>query len=126
MVIATADIEAVEVLCHRVLVLDAGRVVTRSPTRDLLDDLAPMTYIIDVEPGPGLALGGLLARLAREPWVREVDAVGGTLRVAVVDAGRAGRELLPVVVATGLRVLAVRRERPTVEALVARLRGTVA
>ena len=125
MVIATSELDLVEAVCDTVVVLDQGRVLARASTADVLALLTPGAYVIDLEPGPGLALGGLLARLAHEPWVRDVAALDGTLRVAVADEIRAGRELLPAVVATGLQVVGVRRERPDVAALLAQLRGPV-
>jgi ABC-2 type transport system ATP-binding protein len=124
-VIATAELDLVEAACESVVVLDEGRVVARGATADVIGRQAPRAYVIELEPGPGLALEGLLARLAHEPWVREAVAVDGVLRVAIADEQRARRELLPAVVATGLAVVAVRRERQGIETLLAQLRGSV-
>jgi ABC-2 type transport system ATP-binding protein len=125
MVIATGELDLVEAVCDVVVVLDEGRVLARASTSDLLARLTPGAYVIELERGPGLAFEGLLARLAREPWVRDAAALDGTLRVTVADEIRAGHELLPAVVATGLQVVGVRRERPDVAALLAQLRGPV-
>jgi ABC-2 type transport system ATP-binding protein len=125
MVIATAELELVEAVCDRVVVLDEGRVLAAPSTSDVLARAARGAYVIELEPGPGLALQGLLARLAREPWVRDAALLDGILRVVVADEDRAGRELLPAVVATGLQVQGVRRERPNITALLAELRGPI-
>ena len=122
-VVATRDIGLAEALCERVVVLDGGRVIAAEPTIGLLDRAAPREYVLEAEPGSGVALAGLAARLAHETWVRDVAAVDSTLRIAVGDAARAERELLPAVVATGITVRTLRRERPPVGALVERLRG---
>ncbi len=125
-VIATADVALAETASDRIAVLDAGRLLATAPTDDLLARLGPRDYVIEMAPGSGLALAGLLARLSSEPWVRAVDSSEGALRVAVRDERRADRELLPSVVATGLTVLGLRRERPDVDVLLERLRGEAA
>jgi ABC-2 type transport system ATP-binding protein len=122
-VVATVDLDLVETICDAVVVLDAGRTLADGRTPDVLNRLAPREWLIETEPGSGLALQGLLARLAWEPWVRSASAAGGTLRVAVSEEERPRRELLPAVIATGLPVVAVRRERPGVGTLVEQLRG---
>jgi ABC-type multidrug transport system ATPase subunit len=115
---APADLEG---LCDRVAVLDRGRLVGEGPVDALLGRVPPF-YAIEVRPGPGLALAGLVARLRREPWVAEVTVIEGRLRVAVHDADRAARELLPAVVATGLEVASFQRDRPDLDDV---LRGLV-
>jgi ABC-2 type transport system ATP-binding protein len=126
MVIATADVALAETACDRIVVLDNGRVLATEATHDLLARLGPRDYVIEMAPGSGLALAGLLARLSSEPWVRAVESSEGTLRVAVRDETRADHELLPSVVATGLTVLGLRRERPRVDVLLEGLRGEAA
>jgi ABC-2 type transport system ATP-binding protein len=122
-VLATADLVLAEAIADRLVVLDAGKVLAASGTAELLDRILPRDYVIEAAPGPGLALAGLAARLEGERWVRAVEAVDGTLRVAVRDQSRAERELMPAVVGTGLAVLQLRRERPGVSELVDRLRA---
>jgi ABC-2 type transport system ATP-binding protein len=123
LVVATRDVALAEATCERTIVLDGGRAIAQEPTIRLLDRAAPREYLLEAEPGPGLALAGMAARLAHESWVREVASVDSTLGVVVADQPRAERELLPAVVATGITVRSVRRERPPVGALVDRLRG---
>jgi ABC-2 type transport system ATP-binding protein len=123
LVIATRDVALAEATCEGAIVLDGGRVIATEPTLRLLDRVAPREYLLEAEPGSGLALAGLAARLAHETWVRDVGLVESTVRVVVRDQGRAERELLPAVVATGITVRSVRRERPPVGAVVERLRG---
>jgi len=122
-VVATRDLGLAESICERAVVLDGGRRLAAEPTIAMLDRAAPREYVLEAEPGPGLALAGLAARLAHETWVRDVASVDSTLRIAVEDAARAERELLPAVVGTGIPVRTLRRERPPVGALVERLRG---
>jgi ABC-2 type transport system ATP-binding protein len=121
-VVATRAPSELEGVCDRVAVLDRGRLVVDAPVDVLLRGIAP-SYLIEVQPGPGLAVAGLIARLRREPWVSDVTAVEHRLRVFVRDEDRAARDLLPTVVATGLSVSALRRERATLDDV---LRGAVA
>jgi len=125
MVIATGDLDLAEAACDSVVVLDGGRAVMRASIPELLERVAASEYVIEVEPGSGLALDGLVARLGREAWVRKVRVVGGVLRVGIADEYRAGRELFPAVVATGLPIVAVRRERTDISTLVGQLRDVV-
>jgi ABC-2 type transport system ATP-binding protein len=125
MVIATGDLGLAEATCDSVVVLDGGRALMRASIAELLERVASFVYVIEVEPGSGVALDGLVARLARERWVRRATLSGGILRVAIADEDRARRELFPAVVATGLPIVAVRRERTDVPALVGQLRDAV-
>ena len=123
-VVGTADATVAESTCERIVVLDGGRPLASSPALALLDRVAPRDYVLRIAPGPGLALAGLVARLAQESWVHEVRAIDDGLRVAARDEARADRDLLPAVVATGLVVRELRRDRPSTEVIVERLRGT--
>jgi ABC-2 type transport system ATP-binding protein len=125
MVIATGELDLAETACDSVVVLDEGRALMRASIAELLEQIPASVYVIEVEPGPGLALDGLVARLSREQWVREIAAAGGILRVVIADEDRAQRELFPAVVATGLPIVALRRERTDVSALVDQLRNGV-
>jgi ABC-2 type transport system ATP-binding protein len=122
LVVATRDVALAEAICERTIVLDRGRVVATEPTIRLLDRAAPREYLVEAEPGPGLALAGLAARLAHESWVRDVASIDSTVRVVVGDERRAERELLPAVVGTGIAIRGIRRTRPQVGAIVERLR----
>ena len=122
-VFSTHVLSDVERVCDRVAILDQGQLVIESPIDELLGRFAPPVYIVEADPGPGLAIAGLAARLEREPWVGEVTVIGTTLRVAVTDEARATRELLPAIVATGVSIAAFRRKRPSLEDVVLQLVG---
>jgi ABC-type multidrug transport system ATPase subunit len=107
-------------LCDRVVLLDAGRIAFEGATADLAKRLASV-YVVETARSPGLALAGVVARLRTEPWITEVTATGGTLRVAASDPERAARELLPALVGAGVAVAALRREEGSLDQLVAGL-----
>ena len=120
-IVATRSIAEVEATCNRVALLVDGRLAMEGPVEEALGRLAPSIFVLDIEPGEGLALAGLVARLNAEPWVRSASANGAGLRVSVLDEERASRELLPAAIATGLGIGSVRRERPSLDEVLERL-----
>jgi ABC-2 type transport system ATP-binding protein len=122
-VFSTHVLGDVERICDRIAILDAGRLVTEGRLTDLLGRYAPPIYLIDADPNQDEALAALEGRLATEPWVSETTISGSRLRVAVSDDLRAARELLPIVVAVGVRIASFSRERPNLEDVFLRLVG---
>ncbi|HYN70073.1 MAG TPA: ABC transporter ATP-binding protein [Candidatus Eisenbacteria bacterium] len=122
-VFSTHVLSDVERICDRIAILDAGRLVTEGRLGELLGRYAPPIYLIDADPDQDEALAALERRLAAEPWVSQTTVDGSRLRIAVSDEGRAARELLPIVVAVGVRIAAFSRERPTLEDVFLRLVG---
>jgi ABC-2 type transport system ATP-binding protein len=122
-VLSTHVLSDVERVCDRVAILDHGRLVTEAPIDELLRRFAPPTYRIEAEPGQAARIEALVSGLKRQPWVTGADVDGDHLRVSVADHDRASAELLPLVAAAGLRVIAFERERPTLEDAFFRLVG---
>ena len=113
----------VERICDRVGILDRGRLVVEGPLDELLDRFALPVYRVEVEPGQAEALDRLAARLQPLPWVTATSIDHGLLTIAVADPTVAARELLPIVGAAGLAIIAVARARPTLEDVFLRLTG---
>lgn len=113
----------VERICDRVGILDRGRLIVEGPLGDLLDRYAQPVWRIEAEPGQGQAVESVAARLRALEWVTAVGVEHGLLTVAVADPARASRELLQVVGATDLAIVAVARARPTLEDVFLRLTG---
>jgi ABC-2 type transport system ATP-binding protein len=107
-----ADVERV---CDRVAILDRGRLVIESNLPELLSAHAQPIYRIVPEPGQDDAFDALVRELSRLPWTGAVDRRDGELRVTVTDPERAGREILPALAATGIRLATLERVRPTLE-----------
>jgi ABC-2 type transport system ATP-binding protein len=122
-VLSTAEPAHVEAVCDRVAVLDGGRLTVAARVDALIGGASGTTYLVTIDRTAGLAFAGLVARLRGEPWVRSVEVDGLELRVSVRDEVRAGRELLPAIVATGLPIASFRRERPTLADAVRELSG---
>jgi len=120
---STHVLSDVERICDRVAILDRGRLVTEGPLEALLDRYAQPIFRLDPEPGQEAVVATLVERLRAADWVTAVDVAHGTIRVTVSDPARAGAELLPVVVAAGVRLAAYERVRPTLEDVFLRLVG---
>ncbi len=118
-VLAAHRLADIEELCDRLAVLDVGRLVLAASIPELA--LRAPVFVIETGVAGGLAIEGLLARLRAEPWVADVAAASGTVRVTVSDEARAARELLPAVVGIGVPVSAFRREPQSLEGLIAGL-----
>jgi ABC-2 type transport system ATP-binding protein len=115
-----ADIERI---CDRVAILDAGRLIVEAPLAALLARYALPLYRLVPEPGQEAAVERLEATLRAEVWTDRVERDGGTLVVGVTDEANASRELLPAVVAAGVRVASFERVRPDLEDVFLRLVG---
>jgi ABC-2 type transport system ATP-binding protein len=115
-VFSTHVLADVERVCDRVAILDRGRHVIESALDDLLAEHALPIYRIVADPGQDPAVGALVTTLRATSWVGDLTTEpGGVLRIAVSDAVAAGRELLPLVVAGGVRLASFERVRPTLE-----------
>ena len=125
-VMSTHILGDVERICDRVAILDHGRLVVEGELGELLDRYAQPVWRLEAEPGEDLALGRLAADLRRLDWVTAAVVEHGLLTVAVSDTGRASRELLPAVTASGVAVVSVARARPTLEDVFLRLTGGTA
>jgi ABC-2 type transport system ATP-binding protein len=120
---STHVLSDVERICDRVAILDRGRLVTEGSLDELLDRYAQPIFRLDPEPDQEAALGALAEALRATDWVTAVDRVHGYLQVTVSDPRRATVELLPAVVAAGVRLAAYERVRPTLEDVFLRLVG---
>lgn len=115
-----ADVERV---CDRVGILDHGRLVVEGPLAELLDRYALPVYRIEAEPGQAAAMASLAERLRGLSWVTGAAVDHGLLTVAVSDPAVAARELLGLIAAEDLAVIAVARARPTLEDVFLSLTG---
>jgi ABC-2 type transport system ATP-binding protein len=115
-IFSTHVLADVERICDRVAILDRGRLVIEAALVDLLAEHARPIYGLVADRGQAEAVHALVARLRLAPWVADVTTEpGGVLRIAVSDPDVAGREILPLVVAAGVRLASFERVRPTLE-----------
>jgi ABC-2 type transport system ATP-binding protein len=121
---STHVLSDVERVCDRVAILDRGRLVVVGPLQALLDRYALPIYRIEPEPGQAEAVDRLVTGLRATDWATDVSLELGRLRITVSDPARAGRELLPAIVAAGVAVVGVERARPSLEDVFLQLTGT--
>lgn len=114
-VLSSHVLSDVERVCERVAILDHGRLVIESGVDELLERFAPPAYRIEVDPGQDAAAAGFVQALAGQAWAGRVDAGASLIRVQVTDPATASGALVPLLAATGLRVAAFERERPSLE-----------
>ena len=122
-IFSTHVLTDIERICDRVAILDRGRLIVEAPLAELLARYALPLYRLVPEPGDGPSVDRLAARLQAESWTDRVERDGATLVVGVTDEATASRELLPAVVAAGVRVAAFERVRPDLEDVFLRLVG---
>jgi len=90
--------------------------VTEGPLEQLLADHARPVFRLLPEPGQRDPVARLVAGLSAADWSTEVSTEpGGVIRVGVSDAAAAGAAILPLVVASGVRLATFDRARPTLE-----------
>jgi len=113
----------VERVCDRVAILDHGHLVTTGPMTELLERYARPVYRLEPEDDQAAEVAALVTGLRGAGFVTHVEETTGGLRVAVSDATDAGRQLLAMVTAHGIALLAVERQRPTLEDVFLQLVG---
>ena len=121
---STHILNDVERVCDRVGILDHGRLIAEAPMDELLASHARPILELDPEPGQDAAVDALVATVRAQAWTRDVRVEHGLVRVFVSDADRAAIEMLPLVVATGVRLGRFERVRPTLEDVFLALVGT--
>jgi ABC-2 type transport system ATP-binding protein len=113
----------VERVCDRVAILDHGRLVTTGPMDELLERYARPIYRLEPEDDQAAAVARLVAGLRAASFVTNVEETTAGLRVAVSEAADAGHQLLAMVTAHGVALLAFERQRPTLEDVFLQLVG---
>lgn len=113
-----ADVERV---CDTVAILDQGRLLVSAPVADLQERYAQPAFELELDTGQTAEAEELIAKLRAAPWVADVARHGDALRVNVRDTQTAQRELLPLVVARGIRLQRFERVRPDLEDIFLRL-----
>ena len=123
-VLSTHVLADVERICDRVAILDRGRLVSESPLEELLADHARPIFRLLPEAGQAAPVAELVRRLDAAEWCSEVaTGLGGELAVTVREAVAATEQILPLVVAAGIRLAAFERARPTLEEVFLELVG---
>ncbi|HET6745249.1 MAG TPA: ABC transporter ATP-binding protein [Candidatus Limnocylindria bacterium] len=120
---STHILNDVERICDRVAIIDRGRLVTEGPMEELLARYAQPIYVIEpVSPAPEV-MQRLSAAMRAVPGVSGVEALHGTLRVAVSGDDDLSQAMLGALAAAGVALLTFERQRPTLEDVFLQLVG---
>ena len=114
-VVSTHVLADVERICDRVAILDRGRLITEGPLAELLAAHARPIFRLVPALGQDGPVTALAERLRNAPWTKQVDLAAGAVRVDVTDARAASREILPLVVASGVALTSFEQAQPTLE-----------
>jgi ABC-2 type transport system ATP-binding protein len=125
-VFSTHVLSDVERICDRVAILDRGRLVTDGTLEALLAAHARPIFRLVPVPGQDAPVAALVDRLRAAPWVTDVSATAGQIRVTVSDPDAAAAAVLPLVVAGGVVLESFERARPTLEDVFLELVGPAA
>jgi ABC-2 type transport system ATP-binding protein len=113
----------VERVCDQVAILDRGRVVAEAAIDELLDRYAPPVYRVEAAATANGRLDRLATELEQQAWVSGAEVDGEHLNVSVSDDAAASSQLLPLLAASGVPIVAFERARPTLEDVFLRLVG---
>ena len=115
----THYMEEAELLCHRVGIMDEGRIIALNTPQSLINTLGTGVIHIGVRDGDG----GLAAQLRALPQVRAITYQDGTLIVETVDAQRALLDIIGLFNETDTPMTALEILEPNLESVFIQLTG---
>ena len=121
-VMSTHILADVERVCDEVGIIAKGKMLVQSPREELLERYAVPAF--EVEADDHAALSNWAEDLRRSPWVTNVTAQNGTLRILVKDVQTAKRNLLNQAVGAGLVLNRYEEIRPSLEDVFLQLVGS--
>ena len=120
--LTTHYLDEADALCDRLMIIDYGLIVAEGAPRDLKKQVAGDAVVLGLRDGPGAASRGV-AVLRQEPYVRQLTADGGQLRLYVEDGGTALPHLLRLLDAERIGVRSVSLSEPTLDDVFLRQTG---
>jgi ABC-2 type transport system ATP-binding protein len=126
--LTTHYLEEADVLCDRLMIMDQGQIVAEGTPRALKQRVAGDAIVVSLRPNDGAAEpAGLADRaapvLAGEPYVRELAASGGQVRLYVDDGGTALPQLIRLLDARGIGIRSISMSEPTLDDVFLRQTG---
>ena len=115
----THYMEEAELLCHRVGIMDEGRIIALNTPQSLINTLGTGVIHIGVRDGDG----GLAAQLRALPQVRAITYRDGTLIVETMDAQRALLDIIGLFNETDTPMTALEILEPNLESVFIQLTG---
>ena len=125
--LTTHYLEEADVLCDRLMIMDHGQIVAEGTPRALKQEVAGDAIVISLRPGDHDAGDGGAARavpvLRDEPYVRELTADDGQLRLYVDDGGTALPQLIRLLDSRGIGIRSISMSEPTLDDVFLRQTG---
>jgi ABC-2 type transport system ATP-binding protein len=120
--LTTHYLEEADVLCDRLMIMDHGQIVAEGTPRALKQQVAGDAIVISLRAGQRDA-GPAADALADQPYVRELTAEDGQVRLYVDDGGTALPELIRVLDAGGIGVRSITMSEPSLDDVFLRQTG---
>ncbi|MBO0830802.1 MAG: ATP-binding cassette domain-containing protein [Actinobacteria bacterium] len=120
--LTTHYLEEADALCDRLMIMDHGLIVAEGTPRELKQQVAGDVILISLRPdGQGTERAAPV--LGREPYVRELSADDGRLRLYVDDGGTALPQLIRRLDQAGIAVRSISMSEPTLDDVFLRQTG---
>jgi ABC-2 type transport system ATP-binding protein len=120
--LTTHYLEEADALCDRLMIMDHGQVVAEGTPRALKQQVAGDAIVIGLRAGERGAVEAAAA-LRDQPYVRELEAADGQVRLYVDDGGTALPELIRVLDADGIGVRSITMSEPSLDDVFLRQTG---
>jgi ABC-2 type transport system ATP-binding protein len=120
--LTTHYLEEADALCDRLMIMDHGQIVADGTPRALKQEVSGDAILISLRPEEG---GGERAApvLRVEPYVRELTAEDGQLRLYVDDGGAALPQLIRLLDQAGIGIRSISMSEPTLDDVFLRQTG---
>ena len=120
--LTTHYLDEADVLCDRLMIMDHGQIVAEGAPRALKQQVAGDAIMISLRPGEH-GTENAVPVLAGEPYVRELAASDGQVRLYVDDGGTALPQLIRVLDARGIGIRSISMSEPTLDDVFLRQTG---
>jgi ABC-2 type transport system ATP-binding protein len=120
--LTTHYLEEADALCDRLMIMDHGQIVAEGTPRALKQEVSGDAIVISLRPEAGGAERAAPV-LRAEPYVRELAAEDGQLRLYVDDGGAALPQLIRLLDQAGIGIRSISMSEPTLDDVFLRQTG---
>jgi ABC-2 type transport system ATP-binding protein len=120
--LTTHYLDEADVLCDRLVIMDHGQIVAEGTPRALKQQVAGDAIVISLRNGEH-GTENAVPVLAGQPYVRELAASDGQVRLYVDDGGTALPQLIRVLDARGIGIRSISMSEPTLDDVFLRQTG---
>ena len=121
--LTTHYLEEADVLCDRLMIMDHGQIVAEGTPRELKQQVAGDAIVISLRQDDPAEPNRAAPVLSGEPYVRELTAEDGQVRLYVDDGGAALPQLIRLLDASGIGVRSISMSEPTLDDVFLRQTG---